>query len=130
MIQNYFFSVQFYPENYAEPRDTENLFQIFLDIVQSYKSTKPINAKTYLVEQLTKRVSDANAPPSAFCKRPKKVLILGSNGLTFEETGDFNYSPRSNMPARKQSFTAENGDIIYYEVYQLKLFVIGYSWCM
>ncbi|CAF5130404.1 unnamed protein product, partial [Rotaria sp. Silwood1] len=34
---------------------------------QSYKSTKPINAEKYLVEQLTKRVSDANAPPPAFC---------------------------------------------------------------
>ncbi len=61
-----FFSVQFYPEHYAGPRDTENLFQIFLDIVQSYKSTKPINAETYLVEQLIKRVSDANAPPPFF----------------------------------------------------------------
>ncbi|CAF4764009.1 unnamed protein product, partial [Rotaria sp. Silwood1] len=61
------FSVQFYPEYYAGSCDTENLFQILLYIFQSYKSTKPINAEKYLVEQLTKRVSDANAPPPAFC---------------------------------------------------------------
>ena len=68
-----FSSVQFYPEHYGGPRDTEDLFKIFLDIVQSYKSTEPINAEKYLVKQLTKPVSDANEPPSAFRKRVKKV---------------------------------------------------------
>ncbi|CAF0953750.1 unnamed protein product [Rotaria sordida] len=74
-----FFSVQFYPEHCAEPRDTENLFQIFLDVIQSYKSTKSINVETYLVEQLTKHCSTDNAPLPAFYKRVKRVLILENN---------------------------------------------------
>ncbi len=87
-----FFSVQFHPEHNAGPRDTEILFPIFLDIVQSYKSSKPINVKSYLIEQLTKRFSDKNAPPEAFCARVKKVLILGSGGLTIGQAGEFDYS--------------------------------------
>ncbi len=87
-----FFSVQFHPEHCAGPRDTESLFPIFLDIVQSYKSSKPINVKSYLIEQLTKRFSDENAPPEAFCARVKKVLILGSGGLTIGQAGEFDYS--------------------------------------
>ncbi|CAF4763367.1 unnamed protein product, partial [Rotaria sp. Silwood2] len=33
------------------------------------KSTKPINIKSYLIEQLTKHLRDANAPLQAFCHR-------------------------------------------------------------
>jgi hypothetical protein len=87
-----FFSVQFHPEHCAGPRDTERLFQIFLDVVQSYKSNKPINVKSYLIEQLTARCSDANAPPEAYCHRVRKVLILGSGGLTIGQAGEFDYS--------------------------------------
>ncbi|CAM2704180.1 unnamed protein product [Rotaria socialis] len=87
-----FFSVQFHPEHCAGPRDTEQLFQIFLDIVQSYKSNKTINAKSYLKEQLTSRDSGPHAPPEAFCKRVKKVLILGSGGLMIGQAGEFDYS--------------------------------------
>ncbi len=87
-----FFSVQFHPEHCAGPRDTENLFQIFLDVVQSYKINQPINVKSYLIEQMTKRFSDAQAPPKAFCERVKKVLILGSGGLTIGQAGEFDYS--------------------------------------
>ncbi|CAF0824002.1 unnamed protein product [Rotaria sordida] len=96
-----FFSVQFHPEHYTGTHDTKNLFEIFLDIVQSYKSTKPINAEKYLVVQLTKRVSDANAPPPAFCKRVNKVLILGGDGLTIGQEGEFDYSEKQAIKAMK-----------------------------
>lgn len=89
-----FFSVQFHPEHCAGPRDTENLFQLFIDIVQSYKSQHPLNAKSYLIEQLTSRYSGVNAPPEAYCVRVKKVLILGSGGLTIGQAGEFDYSGR------------------------------------
>ncbi|CAF3516340.1 unnamed protein product [Rotaria sp. Silwood2] len=42
------------------------------------KSTKPINIKSYLIEQLTKHLRDANAPLQAFCHRVKIILILDS----------------------------------------------------
>ncbi len=41
---------------------------------------------------MTKRFSDAQAPPKAFCERVKKVLILGSGGLTIGQAGEFDYS--------------------------------------
>jgi hypothetical protein len=50
--------------------------------------------KSYLTEQLTKRFSDENAPPEAYCARVKKVLILGSGGLTIGQAGEFDYSGR------------------------------------
>ncbi|UJR35525.1 hypothetical protein I4U23_028279 [Adineta vaga] len=87
-----FFSVQFHPEHCAGPRDTECLFQVFLDVVQTFKSKNPINVKSYLLEQLTRRCSDENAPPPAFCARVRKVLILGSGGLTIGQAGEFDYS--------------------------------------
>ncbi|CAF1674450.1 unnamed protein product [Rotaria magnacalcarata] len=99
-----FFSVQFYPEHFAGLRDAKNLFQIFLDIVQSYKLAKPINAEKYLVEQLSKRVNGANAPPPppAFCSRLKKVLILGSNGLKFGQPGEFDCSANQAVKAMNE----------------------------
>ena len=51
-----------------------------------------MNTKSYLLEQLTKRFSDEHAPPPAFCSRVKKVLILGSGGLTIGQAGEFDYS--------------------------------------
>lgn len=87
-----FFSVQFHPEHCAGPRDTENLFQIFIDIVQCYKASQSINARDYLIERMTSRFSDKHAPPKAFCDRVKKVLILGSGGLTIGQAGEFDYS--------------------------------------
>ncbi len=76
-----FFSVQFYPEHCGGPRDTENLFQIFAYVVQSFKSNKPINVKSYLIEQLTKRFTDADTLSEAFCGPVEKVLILGHDSI-------------------------------------------------
>ena len=87
-----FFSVQFHPEHCAGPRDTENLFQIFLDIVQSYKLNKTMNIKSYIIEQLTGHSNNRNSSPQSFCHRVKKVLILGSGGLTIGQAGEFDYS--------------------------------------
>ena len=87
-----FFSVQFHPEHCAGPRDTESLFSIFLDVVEAYRTNNPINVKSYLLEKLTSRCNDAHPPPTAFCGRVKKVLILGSGGLTIGQAGEFDYS--------------------------------------
>ncbi|CAM4984383.1 unnamed protein product [Rotaria socialis] len=80
-----FFSVQFNPDHCAGPRDTENLFQIFLDIVQSYKVNPTINVRSYLIEQLTKCCSIANAPSEAISNKINKILILGNGRLIEEE---------------------------------------------
>ena len=87
-----FFSVQFHPEHCAGPRDTESLFEIFLQVVEAYRTKNPINVKSYLLEKLTSRFNESHAPPQAFCGRVKKVLILGSGGLTIGQAGEFDYS--------------------------------------
>ncbi|CAF1522975.1 unnamed protein product, partial [Rotaria sordida] len=70
----------------------KNLFKIFVDVVQSYKSTKSINVKSYLIEQLTKCYIGDNKSPKAFHDQGKKVLVLGSDILTFGQAGEFDYS--------------------------------------
>ncbi len=89
-----FFSVEFHPEYCAEPHDTENLFGIFIDVVQSYKAAKSINVKSYLIKQLKKCCIDDNASPKASPSREEKILILGSCCLTFGQAGEFYYSGR------------------------------------
>ncbi|CAF4581939.1 unnamed protein product [Rotaria sp. Silwood2] len=74
----------------AGPRDTENLFQIFLDVVQSYKSTTPINLKSYLIEQLTKSFNNNNASSENSYHPVRKILILGSrDSLIFGQAGGY-----------------------------------------
>ncbi|CAF3158465.1 unnamed protein product [Rotaria sp. Silwood2] len=94
-----FFSVEFYPEYCTEPHDIENLFKIFVDVVQSYRS---INVKSYLIEQLTKCYIGDNKSPKAFHDQGKKVLVLGSDILTFGQAGEFDYSAIQAVQALKE----------------------------
>jgi carbamoyl-phosphate synthase/aspartate carbamoyltransferase/dihydroorotase len=96
-----FFSVQFHPEHMAGPRDTEFLFKVFMNAVHSYKSQNPsfdlkgeiynkaVNPSTDMVKQ-------------AFCFRPKKVLLLGSGGLSIGQAGEFDYSGSQAIKAFKE----------------------------
>lgn len=82
-----FFSVQFHPEHNAGPWDLEILFDVFLDIVQHVKSKQEVAP---VKEVLTSRLS-----PTSICtvqNWPKKVLILGSGGLSIGQAGEFDYS--------------------------------------
>lgn len=79
-----FFSVQFHPEHTAGPEDLEVLFDVFLDTV---KSVQPVIIKDKLTEKLT---YIPHTP--VITERPKKVLILGSGGLSIGQAGEFDYS--------------------------------------
>ncbi len=83
-----FFSVQFHPEHAAGPEDLECLFDVF---VQTVRDTKAGTMKTSIKEMIQKRFSFTPVV-SDIAVRPKKVLILGSGGLSIGQAGEFDYS--------------------------------------
>ena len=93
-----YFSVQFHPESTPGPRDTEFLFDVFIStILESIKSVdslaKPVNFPGGTIEdndKLHPRVS------------VKKVLVLGSGGLSIGQAGEFDYSGSQAIKALKQ----------------------------
>ena len=84
-----FFSVQFHPEHMAGPQDLEMLFDIFLFTVRQYKQNieHMISVKERIQQSLK---FEPLVSPSD--KRPKKVMILGSGGLSIGQAGEFDYS--------------------------------------
>lgn len=88
-----FFSVQFHPEHTAGPDDLECLFDVFLDAV---KEGTP-NIRQRITNTLTYE-------PAAEVKivRPRKVLILGSGGLSIGQAGEFDYSGSQAIKALKE----------------------------
>lgn len=87
-----YFSVQFHPEHHAGPQDTEFLFDVFLDSIKE---------PTVSVPQLIKRRLRAITPESL--PRPRKVLILGSGGLSIGQAGEFDYSGSQAIKALRES---------------------------
>lgn len=86
-----YFSVQFHPESAPGPWDVEFLFDKFLSLVKQCKDAG-------------KLVSRATNTP-AKCVPPredvKKVLILGSGGLSIGQAGEFDYSGSQAIKALK-----------------------------
>jgi carbamoyl-phosphate synthase/aspartate carbamoyltransferase len=92
------FSVQFHPESTPGPRDTEILFDVFIEaIMNSIASAdalqKPVNFPGGTVEENEK------AHPRV---KVKKVLVLGSGGLSIGQAGEFDYSGSQAIKALKQ----------------------------
>uniref|UniRef100_A0A8C1N021 Carbamoyl-phosphate synthetase 2, aspartate transcarbamylase, and dihydroorotase n=1 Tax=Cyprinus carpio TaxID=7962 RepID=A0A8C1N021_CYPCA len=77
------FSVQFHPEHMAGPADLVGLFDVFLDTVKDHL-TFP-----------------GSPDPEAFV-RPRKVLVLGSGGLSIGQAGEFDYSGSQAIKALKE----------------------------
>jgi len=93
-----YFSVQFHPESSPGPKDTEFLFDVFIDsIVKSVNSVnallEPVSFPGGTVEQNEK------AYPRVY---PKKVLVLGSGGLSIGQAGEFDYSGSQAIKALKE----------------------------
>uniref|UniRef100_A0A4W5KC59 Carbamoyl-phosphate synthetase 2, aspartate transcarbamylase, and dihydroorotase n=1 Tax=Hucho hucho TaxID=62062 RepID=A0A4W5KC59_9TELE len=84
------FSVQFHPEHMAGPTDLVSLFDVFLDTVRDHKEGKS--------EHLT---YPGSTNPEEFV-RPRKVLILGSGGLSIGQAGEFDYSGSQAIKALKE----------------------------
>lgn len=93
------FSVQFHPEHSAGPTDLVSLFDVFLDTVKDHKEgTATKTVKQRLLEQLTY----PGSPKPGEVARPKKVLILGSGGLSIGQAGEFDYSGSQAIKALKE----------------------------
>ncbi|XP_005099583.1 CAD protein isoform X3 [Aplysia californica] len=94
------FTTQFHPENRAGPQDLELLFDVFLEQVRSFKQGKTVptvKERIYMhlrTEGIPMEVSEL--PP------PKKVLILGSGGLSIGQAGEFDYSGSQAIKALKE----------------------------
>ncbi|KAF5319192.1 hypothetical protein D9619_008745 [Psilocybe cf. subviscida] len=91
-----FFSVQFHPESNAGPRDTEFLFDVFIQRIQDCAATgamTSIEMPGGKKEDNDKRIPRANV---------KKVIILGSGGLSIGQAGEFDYSGSQAIKALKE----------------------------
>jgi len=93
-----YFSVQFHPEHTAGPEDLECLFDVFLESISAKnESCSEIPVKNRLTQKLFYKPS---VPITV--DRPKKVLILGSGGLSIGQAGEFDYSGSQAIKALKE----------------------------
>ncbi|XP_075125461.1 multifunctional protein CAD isoform X4 [Leptodactylus fuscus] len=97
-----FFSVQFHPEHRAGPMDLVCLFDVFLDTVRDMKAGKA--GLGTVRERLNHALTYKNSPDVSELQnaRPRKVLILGSGGLSIGQAGEFDYSGSQAIKALKE----------------------------
>lgn len=93
-----YFSVQFHPESTPGPRDTEFLFDVFIEtIMNSIKSVDALLQPVVFPGGLVEENEKAHPRVSV-----KKVLVLGSGGLSIGQAGEFDYSGSQAIKALKQ----------------------------
>ncbi len=82
-----YFSVQFHPEANAGPRDTEYLFDLFVEdrFLEYFNGLRSLRCKQLIAES-----------------KKKKVLILGSGALSIGQAGEFDYSGSQALKAYKE----------------------------
>ncbi|KAM4786615.1 multifunctional protein CAD isoform 2-T2 [Cyanocitta cristata] len=96
-----FFSVQFHPEHCAGPTDLECLFDVFVEVARDLRDRRG-NART-VRERLQEWLSYTKASAGHLdAARPRKVLILGSGGLSIGQAGEFDYSGSQAIKALKE----------------------------
>lgn len=93
-----YFSVQFHPESTPGPRDTEFLFDVFINtIVNTLLDAEALQAPVVFpggdIEE-TERLNPR--------EEPRKVLVLGSGGLSIGQAGEFDYSGSQAIKALKE----------------------------
>lgn len=93
-----YFSVQFHPESNPGPRDTEFLFDVFISTVQNAVETEIAMARPVSFPG-GKAADNERAHPRLY---PKKVLVLGSGGLSIGQAGEFDYSGSQAIKALKE----------------------------
>ncbi|XP_029902795.1 multifunctional protein CAD isoform X1 [Myripristis murdjan] len=93
------FSVQFHPEHMAGPTDLVSLFDVFLDTVREHKQG---NTAKSVKQRLTEHLTFPGSPKPEEFVRPRKVLILGSGGLSIGQAGEFDYSGSQAIKALKE----------------------------
>lgn len=105
-----FFAVQFHPEAHAGPRDTAYLFDSFLSMVAAagrgeldVTDDRPEAAVGSAVAQMVLSAPAAPfrlpAPAPVPAQPLRKVLVLGSGGLTIGQAGEFDFSTSQALKA-------------------------------
>ncbi len=104
--QGPYFSVQFHPESTPGPRDTEFLFDVFIRSVVDCATVKaspqyqPGATPLPPVQFIGGKAADnALVYPRA---NVRKVLVLGSGGLSIGQAGEFDYSGSQAIKALKE----------------------------
>jgi carbamoyl-phosphate synthase/aspartate carbamoyltransferase len=93
-----YFSVQFHPESAPGPRDTEFLFDTFITTI-----TDVIKDPSKMQQPV--KFPGGDAAENAALKpkvNVKKVLVLGSGGLSIGQAGEFDYSGSQAIKALKE----------------------------
>ncbi|KAJ3957084.1 Carbamoyl-phosphate synthase [Colletotrichum tropicale] len=93
-----YFSVQFHPESTPGPRDTEYLFDVFIGTIEDCavdpkKLSAPVSFPGGTIEE------NERLHPRV---HPRKVLVLGSGGLSIGQAGEFDYSGSQAIKALKE----------------------------
>uniref|UniRef100_A0A5S6QNK9 Carbamoyl phosphate synthase arginine-specific large chain n=1 Tax=Trichuris muris TaxID=70415 RepID=A0A5S6QNK9_TRIMR len=93
-----FFSVQFHPEHASGPDDTEFLFDIFIEMMRDRKlRSDRLSVKQRICKYIGASLMRARPPV-----RPKKVVVLGSGGLTIGQAGEFDYAGSQALKSLKE----------------------------
>lgn len=93
-----YFSVQFHPESTPGPRDTEFLFDVFIQTIVKCASDTSALSKAVSFPGGTAKENERAHPRVT----PKKVLVLGSGGLSIGQAGEFDYSGSQAIKALKE----------------------------
>ncbi|KAK3307076.1 uncharacterized protein B0T15DRAFT_413945 [Chaetomium strumarium] len=92
------FSVQFHPESTPGPRDTEFLFDVFIQTVSKCAADDSLLKKGVHFPGGTVEENNRLHPRVSV----KKVLVLGSGGLSIGQAGEFDYSGSQAIKALKE----------------------------
>ena len=98
-----YFSVQFHPEARAGPKDTVFLFDIFID-----RCRETFNVKERIYSLVNDGLKQSIQYVELVKDQIKKILILGSGGLSIGQAGEFDYSGSQAIKAFKE----ENMEVI------------------
>jgi aspartate carbamoyltransferase len=98
-----YFSVQFHPEARAGPTDTIFLFDIFID-----RCKREFNIRDRIYQIVNNNLSESIKYVDNVKNKIKKILILGSGGLSIGQAGEFDYSGSQAIKAFKE----ENIEVI------------------
>ncbi|OMJ25879.1 Protein pyrABCN [Smittium culicis] len=108
-----YFSVQFHPESTPGPEDTDFLFDDFVKLIQNCVGKPSIRGISLpgseYCESVKKSFSENASKPKSLTggivvngKLIRKVLVLGSGGLSIGQAGEFDYSGSQAIKALKE----------------------------
>ncbi|XP_054723164.1 CAD protein-like [Uloborus diversus] len=108
-----FFSVQFHPEHCAGPQDLEFLFDLFIGLmvdqnnnIQGCRIDERIESffakQSPAISAYDPFLCDSKQERSRDAAKKRKVVILGSGGLSIGQAGEFDYSGSQAIKALKE----------------------------